>query len=500
MNTSRSICWPTLSAVLTLFLLVILAVETGCLPKDTSPIAITETGASRFGDSPAHMSWFEVQNVINNRCVTCHAAPGPAARLDFTQASVVREEALRGLLLERLNDEQNPMPPSGLLTEDVRRGFAEWIDRGAPVEDVEKRRLSDSSEYTGQSDRSDNSITAAVPFDVSERGFEFLDRMQGQWIGSMNLMGQDMPWFAFDYRAIGPAHVHGIFEGGTMGNLMTSFFYARFRGVDTLIARNGGILNGIYRTSYFVLDRVEQNGTAATYRFVDAIGGESIMRMSLTFDGDSLDWVAYTSRMGERPEPTRHMKFEARRRSTTLAESAAELLGFPSKERVLDLPNGFEKPDWGEFGPVTSASYMWQSQSLSYDEMGVLANDPVRIEHLPHLARLSLTFERPTAIRDESLLVYLSTQPLTKADGTLRSRWGYIDEKVFDSVVLFPEINRKQNEFTMTYVHPGNYSLTVIADVDADGIPGSKDVILLSRQIDITPGSHPKLTVDGSKK
>ena len=49
---------------------------------------------------------------------------------------------------------------------------------------------------------------------------------------------------------------YGIFEGGTIGNLFTSFFVADFKGRRMLMARNDDILNGIYRTSYFVLDQV----------------------------------------------------------------------------------------------------------------------------------------------------------------------------------------------------------------------------------------------------
>jgi len=70
------------------------------------------------------------------------------------------------------------------------------------------------------------------------------------------------------------------------------------------MARNGGILNGIYRTSYFVLDLVEKRknkqGRAETYyRLVDAYGGKDIMYMELTFSGKSIAFNAYTSRTAE---------------------------------------------------------------------------------------------------------------------------------------------------------------------------------------------------------
>ncbi len=45
------------------------------------------------------------------------------------------------------------------------------------------------------------------PTDINVEGFEFLEKMQGHWVGSMDIMSDHYDWFAFDYRAIGPAHV-----------------------------------------------------------------------------------------------------------------------------------------------------------------------------------------------------------------------------------------------------------------------------------------------------
>lgn len=475
-------------------------VVSGCIPDPVTTARSAATDTPEPDTSEDLRSWRAVQRIIQNRCVTCHAEPGPEAGLDLSLPSVVQAEAIEGELLARLNDELDPMPPSGILPMETRQLFSDWIERGAPMTQADELWPSPYAGVNQDAARPARETAVVKPFDVTQSGFEFLERMQGHWIGSMNLMGQDMPWFAFDYRAIGPSHVHGIFEGGTMGNLMTSFFFGRFRGTNTIMARNGGILNGIYRTSYFVLDRVDQRGAATTYRFVDAIGGESIMWMSLEFEGDLLNWEAYTSRMGEQAMPTLHMSFDAKRRCTKFAEAAAESLGFPARHPVLDLPDGFEKPDWGEYGPVTSASYMWQSRTASYEQMGTLARDPIRIEDLPYLARLTLSIERPEKVRDSKLLVYLSTEPLTDSNGALRTRWGYVQEELFDSVILFPEINRKQDEFTMTYLHPGQYSLTVVADMDADSVPGSDDVVLLSQRIEIAPGSHPRIVVNGGSE
>jgi len=128
--------------------------------------------------------------------------------------------------------------------------------------------------------------------------------------------------------------------------------------------------------------------------------------------------------------------------------------------------------------------------------MGELASDPVKITEFPNLTRLTLNFDRPAAIGDASLLVYLSREPLTNEAGALNSEWGYVRQSVFDSVLMFSEIVADQAEFTYTYLHSGEYYLTVVADMDGDRIPGDKDLFSPRLRIRIEPGSHPTFTID----
>ena len=244
----------------------------GCLSTHAS--AQEAEATSESPESNHSVAWEDIQDIVNDRCVTCHARPRPSSDLDFTIPENLQKSILEGDLLERINDADDPMPPSGIIPESERAMFSSWAEEGASTEPSSNPRALDRHQGHGPGGAVASEV---IPFDISEERFEFLERMQGHWVGSMELMGQPMPWFAFDYRAIGPAHVHGIFEGGTMGNLFTSFSLAKYKGVETLIARNGGILNGIYRTSYFLLDRVEVDGASTEYRFVDAIGGENIM-------------------------------------------------------------------------------------------------------------------------------------------------------------------------------------------------------------------------------
>lgn len=252
-----------------------------------------------------------------------------------------------------------------------------------------------------------------VPIDISDQGFDLLENMQGHWVGINRVIADDYPWFAFDYRAISPSQIQGIFEGGTQGNLLTSFFVTDFKGTRTIMARNGGLLNGIYRTSYFVLDSVSYSNTDAFYRLVDAEGGRRTMSMELRFTQDSLNWNAYTSRLGLNPVATRHMTFKAVRNNISLAETAAAEVDFPQNIVEIDFSNGF-MTEWlqaAEGGK--SATFLAQSETKDVYELAFDAGDPYPIQDHPYLATMELNLEKEDLIADTDILIYLSQEPLT---------------------------------------------------------------------------------------
>ena len=154
---------------------------------------------------------------------TCHTGDDPEGEFVLTGYDDVRKHVEKGTLLKRINDSEEPMPQNGLLPKYIRRMFQLWADEGY----VNKGTVKPGAERMDYAKFTPPEIT---PVDVRKQGFEMLEYMQGYWVGSMNLMGQDWDWMAFDYRAIAPSHVHGIFEGGTIGNLFTSFLPDQFQG------------------------------------------------------------------------------------------------------------------------------------------------------------------------------------------------------------------------------------------------------------------------------
>ena len=354
----------------------------------------------------------------------------------------------------------------------------------------EIRNIADTSQPTPPMPTIDNKVN---PTDINQQGFDFLQHMQGHWVGINRVIADDYDWFAFDYRAVSSSQTHGIFEGGTFGNLFTSFFVTDYKNTRTIMARNGGVLNGIYRTSYFVMDSVRSDYDGDYYRFIDAIGGAHVMYMEMRFKQDSIYWNVFTSKLGVNTPSTRHMTFKAKRSSSTLYQDAANAVGFPKNEIAHDFSNGFNTDylsiNPGQDAPV-SATFL--AQGNGNDDVLNLAyqsGDPYRIDQQPSLSTLQIDLVKTPLIDNTTLFIYLSEDPLTDASG-------YLDVNAFNSVLLFPQLDANEDQFTVTYLHPGNYYVTVVSDVNNDGYVSMGDVTHITQPITITPESQQQITID----
>jgi len=329
------------------------------------------------------------------------------------------------------------------------------------------------------------------PVDINTKGFDFLANMRGHWAGTNRVISDDYDWFAFDFRPTSKSMIHAIFEGGSMGNLFNTFFISNYKNTRTIMVRNGGVLNGIYRTSYFVLDSVRNDADGDFYRFIDAEGGTNTMWMELRFTGDSLYYNVYTSRLGLSFPPTRHMTFKGERNDILLATSAANALGYPADAVDLDLTGGFdEQYTYAEEG-AKSATFLWQDANgnMSVEDMGQAAGDPFLINDIPYLSYLNLTIEQNSQIEDSYLFVNLSSEPLTSAQGYM------VSEEAFNSVLLFPVLDPNTTNFQVTYLHPGDYYITVIADANNDGYPSFGDITHPSVKVTIDPETEHDLEI-----
>lgn len=338
----------------------------------------------------------------------------------------------------------------------------------------------------GGNNNSTDTSSQVIPIDINTEGFDFLEKMQGHWVGKNKVMTNDYPWFAWDYRAISSSHLHGIHEGGTLGNLFTSFFVTNYKGKRTIMARNGGVLNGIYRTSYFVMNEVKNLNTEGfQYQFVDAIGGEKIMSFQLRFKQDSLYFNVYTSNLGNRL-PTHHMTFQAKKMHSELAQAAATATNFPKNEvdAGLDFAGGFNTANLyvvKQGDAPKSATFLAQGSSNDVYALAPQSGDPYTITDHPRLATLTVNLTRNSQITNDNLLVYLSKDALTDANGYLTT-----NTNAYNTILHFPTLENKENSFLFTYLHPGSYYLTVVADKNNDGAPSQGDILSISKAINIS--------------
>ena len=339
-------------------------------------------------------------------------------------------------------------------------------------------------------------VTEVNPIDINEDGFDFMEKMQGHWVGDNLVIATEYPWFGWDYRAISPSHTFGIHEGGSAGNLFTSFFVTDYKGKRTIMARNGGVLNGIYRTSYFVMDKVENRTDGKYYRLVDAIGGDGIMYMELKFPhtSDSLYFNSYTSNLGDRI-PNRHMTFKGVKMHPELASEAAAITAFPQNTVEIDFANGFNEDFLfvkEGLQEANSATFLAVQDANDVFTLATQSGDPYTILDHPRLGYVQVDIDRGSVVpADQLLLMYLSRDPLTDENGYFVG-----DASAYDTLLHFPVLSEGENEFLFTYIHPGTYYVTIVADMNGDFGPSEGDITHSQRMITIDPLGEHQITID----
>ena len=65
-----------------------------------------------------------------NHCITCHGGTAPSGDFVLTSYDEVRNYTENGNLIDRINDADNPMPPSGLLNATNRQILEKWVEDG----------------------------------------------------------------------------------------------------------------------------------------------------------------------------------------------------------------------------------------------------------------------------------------------------------------------------------------------------------------------------------
>jgi hypothetical protein len=95
------------------------------IPKDTeSNLSPAINGTDTIKYQP-HISF-----AISNNCIGCHGGSNPQGGLSLENYNQVRNSTENGMLIQRINDASDPMPPSGLLPSQTRLLFDRWVQNG----------------------------------------------------------------------------------------------------------------------------------------------------------------------------------------------------------------------------------------------------------------------------------------------------------------------------------------------------------------------------------
>ena len=175
------------------------------------------------------------------------------------------------------------------------------------------------------------------------------------------------------------------------------------------------------------------------------------------------------------------MTFRGAKQHPQLAQAASDVVGFPENEVAHDFSGGFVREYLTRLpGDVEAYSATFLAQQATNDvyALAMASGDPFRIDQHPHLGTLQVDIEMNDSIQGKTLFLFLSIDPLTDPNGLM-----LLDP--FDTVLHFPELSTGESEFLFTYLHPGSYHVTVIADANEDGFPGEGDITHVSQAIQV---------------
>lgn len=120
MKTTKSY---TLSALCALFLIV-----SACSKSDDNDGKTTT--ATPIEKKVTYTA--DVSKIMTNYCTTCHAGAAASAGLDLTTYANTKKATQNSNLVSRMNNTDNPMPPSGVLSPEIRQLIDKWVKDGFP--------------------------------------------------------------------------------------------------------------------------------------------------------------------------------------------------------------------------------------------------------------------------------------------------------------------------------------------------------------------------------
>lgn len=76
------------------------------------------------------VTYADVESIFSSNCLGCHNATLNAGNLHLSNYAEIKEATENGNVLSRINSADNPMPTSGLMSQENRDLIQDWADGG----------------------------------------------------------------------------------------------------------------------------------------------------------------------------------------------------------------------------------------------------------------------------------------------------------------------------------------------------------------------------------
>lgn len=295
---------------------------------------------------------------------------------------------------------------------------------------------------TDTSDSCAVELTASYPIE----GYSILEKLPGIWNGpvySPTPLGSFPEWIV-DFRPISGGQISAKNELDSLNDIFMSFFIVKYDCDYKMAFRNGGGFAGNIRSSYMILDSLNEGVNESYYRFSDPVSGGTRVYTEIIFKDDSLIMHTATNQYNTLSEPVTHMRWTASLRDTSATQNAINAHNYPQKLLIQDFSNTFDG----------------LPEAVFYNS----ATDPYPEAEQPYLgsATINVQVTNPASPDPSKKILYvITTEPLFNGFTFLPQNLKYRSRYVLVSA-------QPNTSFNFNYMHPGDYYLNAVYDANGD--------------------------------
>lgn len=274
-------------------------------------------------------------------------------------------------------------------------------------------------------------------------GYEFLNRIPGQWNGpvySATTAGSFDKWYV-DFRPVSAGQVSQYSLLDTQTVNIISFFIVNYNGRLKVAMRTEGCFQEKCCVTYEIMDSV--NEAEGYYGFCDFISCKNRAYTDFRFKDDGFVMKVYTNKFNREKTLSLHSEYKAKLIDRKVASEASSVFGYPRPVIIKDFTGVFKN--------------MTESIFFNPDM------DPYSSSSQPYIGSITVNIsvdkKLKTKFTDELCLV-ITTVPLFEGIKYNEENLNYISKSLYLPVEIAT--------YTIGNVHPGKYYLYSFADINND--------------------------------